>query len=219
MTCDRLPPDDPDTLDAPSEARIAVFGSDRLTMDAVAALIDSEFASGDGSSCLVSDAASADIVLLVLPDPQAWEQLEPAGAPAVVVLPAEPTAEDLIALAQKGAVGCVSLDDPEHVLVETMRRVLSGEAGLSGSQTRLLMGAVARHSATDVRPVLTAREVDILEAINSGKSIQQTAAVLGVSPRTVENTQRFLFQKLRVANRVQAIAKGYELGLLTRQPR
>ena len=60
--------------------------------------------------------------------------------------------------------------------------------------------------------VLTDRETQILVAIADGLSVKQTALQLGISPKTVENTQRPLFRKLGVRNRSQAVAKAIETG-------
>ena len=61
---------------------------------------------------------------------------------------------------------------------------------------------------------LTPRAVQILRSIEAGELMKQTARNLGISPRTVENTQRVLFRKLGVRNRAQAIARAYALSIL-----
>ncbi|MGE0308582.1 MAG: response regulator transcription factor, partial [Acidimicrobiia bacterium] len=57
---------------------------------------------------------------------------------------------------------------------------------------------------------------DILNCVEEGCSVKQTARSLGISPKTVENTQRHLFKKLGVRNRSQAVARAHALGLLPR---
>jgi DNA-binding CsgD family transcriptional regulator len=61
---------------------------------------------------------------------------------------------------------------------------------------------------------LTPREVDILESIERGESVKQTARSLGIAIKTVENLQSRLFRKLGARNRAQAIAKAHDLNLL-----
>jgi two-component system, NarL family, nitrate/nitrite response regulator NarL len=84
---------------------------------------------------------------------------------------------------------------------------------------RPLIGAVHarwdRH-ATGGRdlPELTARECDILRSGAEGHSIRQTARLLGIAPKTVENIQTHLFRKLGVRNRAGAVAVASALGLL-----
>lgn len=63
-------------------------------------------------------------------------------------------------------------------------------------------------------PELTAREADILRSIAMGHSVRQTAALLAIAEKTVENTQARLFLKLGTHNRAGAIGAAHGLGLL-----
>lgn len=63
-------------------------------------------------------------------------------------------------------------------------------------------------------PDLTAREADILRSIAMGHSVRQTAALLAIAEKTVENTQARLFLKLGTHNRAGAIGAAHGLGLL-----
>jgi DNA-binding NarL/FixJ family response regulator len=63
-------------------------------------------------------------------------------------------------------------------------------------------------------PELSHREHQILEAIDRGLSIKQTALALGLASKTVENLQSRLFSKLEVRNRAQAVYRAHQLGLL-----
>jgi DNA-binding CsgD family transcriptional regulator len=73
-------------------------------------------------------------------------------------------------------------------------------------------GAYGARQAPEVE--LSTREHQILEAIDRGRSIKQTALALGVSPKTVENLQGRLFGKLGARNRAQAVYQAHRLGLL-----
>lgn len=61
---------------------------------------------------------------------------------------------------------------------------------------------------------LTPREKEILASIGRGHATKQTARLLGISIRTVENLQSNLFRKLRVHNRAAALIAAHDLGLL-----
>jgi two-component system, NarL family, nitrate/nitrite response regulator NarL len=63
-------------------------------------------------------------------------------------------------------------------------------------------------------PELTSRESDILQSLANGHSIRQTARVLGIAPKTVENVQTRLFRKLGVRNRSGALTVADAFGLL-----
>lgn len=63
-------------------------------------------------------------------------------------------------------------------------------------------------------PQLSPREQEILSSISHGDTVRQTAKALGVSIKTIENTQGRLFRKLGVRNRAGALTVAYGLGLL-----
>ena len=62
--------------------------------------------------------------------------------------------------------------------------------------------------------MLTPREQEILQLMVNGLSNREIADQLVISISTVKNTQSHLYRKLRVKNRVQAVARGRELELL-----
>jgi DNA-binding NarL/FixJ family response regulator len=66
----------------------------------------------------------------------------------------------------------------------------------------------------DRPPDLTAREFDILRSIALGHTVRQTARLLAIAEKTVENLQGRLFLKLGTHNRAGAIRAAYALGLL-----
>jgi pimeloyl-ACP methyl ester carboxylesterase/DNA-binding CsgD family transcriptional regulator len=59
---------------------------------------------------------------------------------------------------------------------------------------------------------LTVRERQILDRIARGRSNDEIAAEIGVSPKTVRNVVSILFDKLGVTSRAQAIVKAREAG-------
>lgn len=63
-------------------------------------------------------------------------------------------------------------------------------------------------------PELTAREFDILRSIAMGHTVRQTARLLSIAEKTVENLQARLFLKLGTHSRAGAIRAAYVLGLL-----
>jgi DNA-binding CsgD family transcriptional regulator len=62
-------------------------------------------------------------------------------------------------------------------------------------------------------PELTSRERDILGSIASGHTVRQTARLLGITSKTVENTQARLFRKLGTRNRPETLVIAYQLGV------
>lgn len=61
---------------------------------------------------------------------------------------------------------------------------------------------------------LTRREVQVLTLIIEGRSSKEVAVFLYLSKRTVDFHLARIFEKLNVTNRVQAIRRAAELGLV-----
>jgi DNA-binding CsgD family transcriptional regulator len=69
-------------------------------------------------------------------------------------------------------------------------------------------------SETISRLGISARELEVLEAIASGATNQQIADRLFVSVNTVKTHTARLFEKLEVARRTQAVEKAKRLGII-----
>jgi len=65
------------------------------------------------------------------------------------------------------------------------------------------------------RDVLTVREVQVLRLILEGQSSKEVAESLYLSKRTVDFHLARIYEKLNVTNRVQAIRRAAELGLVS----
>lgn len=63
--------------------------------------------------------------------------------------------------------------------------------------------------------VLTERETEVLTLLMEGKSSKEVAQSLFVSRRTIDFHLAKIYDKLNVCNRVQAIRRAAELGLLS----
>jgi DNA-binding CsgD family transcriptional regulator len=123
-----------------------------------------------------------------------------------------------------GADSLVPADKIDDHFVPVLRLVSKGYLVVSSLPMRPLIRA--GHARYDQRvpgsrdlPELAAREGDILACIAQGYSIRQTARVLGIAPKTVENIQTHLFRKLGVPNRAGALAVADAFGLLPESPR
>lgn len=66
---------------------------------------------------------------------------------------------------------------------------------------------------TEAREILTAREAQVLEWVERGKSNHEIADILSISRLTVKNHVQKILRKLEVQNRAQAVARGIALNL------
>jgi DNA-binding NarL/FixJ family response regulator len=110
-----------------------------------------------------------------------------------------------------GAYGYLLKTIEPRPLVETLRGVLRGEAPVSRITASKILAEFARHAqqagpATGPRPLLTAREREVLALVARGYTNKEVAAALGITPSTVKNHLQNILDKLHLENRVQAAA-------------
>ncbi len=108
---------------------------------------------------------------------------------------------------------CLDLLLPQ--LHRTWQRVVGTESDL----LRPGLPSAERPPATrpaelPARSAVTPRECQILAWVREGKSNQQIADALAISPLTVKNHVQKILRKLQASNRAQAVAIAMDLGLL-----
>jgi DNA-binding NarL/FixJ family response regulator len=101
-----------------------------------------------------------------------------------------------------GARGYISKQEPPEALVRAIRQVLRGELYLSPRMTSRLLNRVVSGSSSDEDPVqgFSNREIEVYEMIGQGLTIQQIAARLHLSPKTIETHREKIKQKLNLTN-------------------
>ena len=65
---------------------------------------------------------------------------------------------------------------------------------------------------------LSPRQIECLRLAAAGQTSREIAATLGLSSRTVDQYVGEACERLKVRNRVQAVAKAVELGLFSDSP-
>ena len=118
-----------------------------------------------------------------------------------------------------GAAGFLLKDAPPEQLVDAIRVVASGEALLAPSITRRVIEAFVRRpppaeGVPERVSSLTAREVEVLRLIASGRSNAEIATELYLGETTVKTHVARILQKLGLRDRVQAVVLAYETGLV-----
>lgn len=115
-----------------------------------------------------------------------------------------------------GARGYVLKDSDNEDILVAIRAVGRGEAIFSPAiASRLIDFFSTLHtpSSSQSFPELTVREREILDLIAQGKSNNEIAAQLVLSPGTVRNYVSNVFSKLQVADRAEAMLKARDAGL------
>jgi DNA-binding NarL/FixJ family response regulator len=118
-----------------------------------------------------------------------------------------------------GASGFVLKDIEPADLLQAIRVVASGEALLSPSVTRRLIGTFAgrpsqrRVSGRELAS-LTEREREVLGLVGQGRSNDEIAEALFISPATVKTHVSRVLSKLYARDRAQLVVAAYESGLV-----
>lgn len=114
----------------------------------------------------------------------------------VLILSMHDSEEVIRRAVESGAQGFVRKSEAESELLAAVRAVLNDNLFFPS-----VAGAALRTRGGDPsisRSRLTAREREILQLIAEGNSNKEVAAVLGVSPRTIENHRASIMHKLRL---------------------
>lgn len=133
----------------------------------------------------------------------------------VVVLTTFDTDEHVFEAIRVGAAGFLLKDTGPDDLRHAVRVVAGGEALLSPSVTRRVMDAAASSAQprSDERlAVLTERERQVLVEIAAGRSNDEIADVLYISPATARTYVSRLLSKLHARDRAQLVVIAYQSG-------
>lgn len=167
-----------------------------------------------------------DVVVLDLSLPGKVQGLDVARtlraegtADKILVLTGRTDDEAVFEAVRVGADGYLEKTAGVRFIADALARVAAGERVFTPEQERIavsMLGEMARRTreSSDVRAVLTQRELQILELLSRGVTVKQVATRLGLSARTVETHISKLYRKLGVRNRVQAVSKATAIGLV-----
>jgi DNA-binding NarL/FixJ family response regulator len=133
----------------------------------------------------------------------------------ILILTMSEDDDSLFAAMRAGARGYLPKDADSEELIRAIRAAALGEVIFGASIASRLQAffAPTRARAADPFPELTEREDEVLELIAQGRSNHDIAARLQISDKTVRNHVANVFNKLRVADRAQAIVRAREAGL------
>lgn len=128
--------------------------------------------------------------------------------------------EYLVAALRAGASGFIGKGAEPDEIVRAVKAVHAGEALLSPTATRsLITRYVLPRPASDAVPEaladLTEREREVLLLVARGRSNDDIAAELFISPHTAKTHVKRIMMKLAAHDRAQLVILAYESGLLT----
>ena len=214
-----------------SAIRVVIADDQEIVRSGFAALLDTRDditvvgTARDGEDAItVATAHRPDVVLMdvrmpVLNGIEATRvitrTLQPA--PRVIVLTTFDLDEYVYDALSAGASGFLLKDVTAETLFDAVRVVAAGDALLTPNVTRRLIDEFVRirpRQAVDGIADLTAREVDVLRLIATGRSNAEIAAEIFVSNETVKTHVSRILAKLDARDRTQAVIAAYQSGLV-----
>jgi DNA-binding NarL/FixJ family response regulator len=133
-----------------------------------------------------------------------------------IVLVPEPDRDLVLALLDGGADAVLSREASEAEVREALVRVARAERFVApGLLARLYEHTEPVVEDDDEEHPLTAQERRVLALLVEGRSNRQIADELLIGEATVKTHLHNLYEKLRVANRVQAVSRAIEMRLLS----
>lgn len=126
---------------------------------------------------------------------------ELADAPPVLILTTYDTDADILAAVEAGASGYMLKDAPPEQIRAAVQQAAAGQTALAPEVAARLMGRI-RNPA----PVLSAREVELVELLATGMANKEIARQLFISEATVKTHLVHIYDKLGVDNRTAAIS-------------
>jgi DNA-binding NarL/FixJ family response regulator len=131
----------------------------------------------------------------------------------VVALSAQSDRRTVIDMLRAGASAFLAKESGFDELLEAVRSVRDGRPYLgimaTGSLIDELTGHMALAGKTHVEhprehaKTLTAREVEVLQLLASGKRVKEIARVLGISVKTVESHRQNMMDKLQIHSAIE----------------
>ena len=139
------------------------------------------------------------------------------GRVAVLILTTYDLDEYVFDALRAGASGFLLKDAPPEDLVAGIRLVARGDALLAPSVTRRLIAEFTSrplHARVPDLPALSQRETEVLRLVARGLSNAEIATELFLGEATVKSHVGSLLAKLDCRDRVQAVVRAYESGLV-----
>jgi DNA-binding NarL/FixJ family response regulator len=202
--------------------RVLVIEPNRIVRQGIRAELSGNGAEVVAEACNGEEALAAaalhdpDVVLLDsnLPDRPAPEVcgalLERSPSTPVIVLSTHGEEASVRAVIESGARAYLLKDADDLDLAGAIERVLAGESVLHPRAAAALIDS--RSSSEE--PKLSGQELRVLRLVAEGLTNPEIGARLYLSRHTVKEYLSHAMRKLEVANRMEAVRKASELGLI-----
>ena len=209
-----------------TRARVLLADDHVLIAQALQHLLQAEFdvvgTVADGRALLqaaqdlLPDVVVVDIGMPLLNGLDAGQQVK-ALLPAIKVVYLTQNRDPRLAVEafRRRASGYVLKDSAASELTTAIREALQGRSYVSPSIAQEMAdAAVVEGAGEGTLRDLTAREREVLQLLAEGKSMKEVAAVLTISPRTVEFHKYRIMELLRVRTNAELVQQAIRLRLI-----
>ncbi len=146
--------------------------------------------------------------------------LDPVNPIRVLILTTFDDDELVYASLRAGASGFLLKDAPPRELIDGIRVVAAGQSLLAPRVTRRIIERFVAQQPSDPAlrrraDGLSEREQEVLRLIAQGLSNAEIGGALFVGEATIKSHVSHILDKLGARDRAQAVALGYEAGLIT----
>ncbi len=116
---------------------------------------------------------------------------------------------------EAGAKGYLLKDTSREELFEAVRAVHRGESGIEPGVAARVLDRFAQLSREEAQtPLLSEREVEVLQLMAKGSANKEIAISLSISDSTVKTHVANIFQKLDVRGRTEAVTHALQIGII-----
>ncbi|MCO6450629.1 MAG: response regulator transcription factor [Caldilineales bacterium] len=128
----------------------------------------------------------------------------------ILVLTTYDSDSDIVPAIEAGATGYLLKDAPREDLFRAIRAAARGESFLAPAVASRLMGKMRAPAEEQ----LSAREIEVLDAVSKGQSNREIGKNLHISEATVKTHLIHIYDKLGVSDRTSAVMAALERGIL-----
>ncbi len=116
---------------------------------------------------------------------------------------------------EAGAKGYLLKDTSREDLFEAIRAVHRGESGIEPGVAARVLDRFAQLSREEAQaPLLSEREMEVLQLIATGSANKEIAVSLSITESTVKTHVANIFQKLDVSGRTEAVTHALQIGII-----
>ncbi len=169
---------------------------------------------------LTPDVVVMDIAMPLLNGIEAAKRIaEDHSGTAVLILSMHSDESYILRALKAGARGYLLKDSAEADLIQAVRAVSSGKAFFSPAVSKVLaddyLRQIQQRGLEDPYDLLTVRERELLQLIAELKPTKDIAALLGLSPHTIDTHRGNLMQKLKIHSIPELILYAVRKGIIS----